>query len=245
MGRAFKKANKAVLAYLTKLAEEDVAAALTIEAQLADAGSATIGPLDDGNTYELTRDMVTFTAATKRVHEIKYTPSVIEPSFGIGRILYALLEHTFDTRVEDDRRSFFRFPPRMAPVKVSLLPLSNTDVFRPKVDQLHRSLLDAGISTKVDFSGAAIGRRYARTDELGIPFALTVDFQTVEDDTVTLRERDTCEQVRLPAEEAVDLLMRLVVERTTWDRVVAEHSVVAAPGAEPSGGGAASGGSSA
>lgn len=71
-------------------------------------------------------------------------------------------------------------------------------------------------SAKLDASGAALGRRYARMDEVGVPFGVTVDFQTVEDETVTLRERDSMMQVRMPLADVADFMARLVTEETTW-----------------------------
>lgn len=71
-------------------------------------------------------------------------------------------------------------------------------------------------SAKLDASGAAVGRRYARMDELGVPFGVTVDFQTVEDHTVTLRERDSMSQIRMPVVEVASLVARLVKEEIGW-----------------------------
>lgn len=76
----------------------------------------------------------------------------------------------------------------------------------------HRCVLSA----KLDSSGAAIGRRYARMDELGVPFGITIDFQTLEDDTVTLRERDSMMQVRMPLADVAPLMEDLVKETVTW-----------------------------
>jgi len=86
-------------------------------------------------------------------------------------------------------------------------------------------LIKAGISNKVDDSGVTVGKRYARTDECGIPFAITVDFDTLEDDTVTLRELDSTKQIRLPIGELAQLLIDLTSEYTTWADVVAKHGL--------------------
>ncbi|CAM9874274.1 unnamed protein product, partial [Laminaria digitata] len=72
------------------------------------------------------------------------------------------------------------------------------------------------ISGKLDASGAALGRRYARMDELGVPFGVTVDFQTAEDQSVTLRERDSMTQIRMPLRDVAPLIARLVREEATW-----------------------------
>ena len=132
---------------------------------------------------------------------------MIEPSFGVGRIFSAVLEHCF--RMRDEKRTFLHLPPKVAPIKCSLLPLISHEKYDDVVLRLsiffflywciiylifnlEKGLTKVGISTKVDDSGHAIGRRYARTDELGIPFGITVDNDTLVDDTVTLREILTC-----------------------------------------------------
>lgn len=80
-----------------------------------------------------------------------------------------------------------------------------------------------GISAKVDDSGSSIGKRYARNDELGTPFAVTIDFQTLQDGTVTLRERDTTKQIRNEVDVIVQLVRDLVEENTTWAAVTAQY----------------------
>ncbi|CAN0203845.1 unnamed protein product, partial [Scytosiphon promiscuus] len=81
-------------------------------------------------------------------------------------------------------------------------------------------------SAKLDASGAALGRRYARMDELGAPFGVTVDFKTVEDNTVTLRERDSMTQIRMPMDDVAPLVARLVTEETTWKACTSKFPVV-------------------
>lgn len=134
---------------------------------------------------------------------------MIEPSFGIGRIVYSLLEHVWWIRDGDENRHVLSFPASVAPIKCLIVPLSANDAFTPLVHDLSkyspktflqnsvaRRLRKLGVSNRVDDSGSTIGKRYARNDELGTPFALTVDFQTVQDGTITLRERDTTKQIR-------------------------------------------------
>lgn len=141
--------------------------------------------------------------------EEKYTPHVIEPSFGIGRILYCIFEHCFKAREHDAQRTFFAFPAGIAPLKCSLLPLMNNAEMNKKVQEiskhpkltylpLEKTLIKNGVTSKVDDSGVTVGKRYARTDECGIPFAITVDFDTLKDETVTIRDLDSMKQVRLP-----------------------------------------------
>lgn len=154
-------------------------------------------------------------------HVEEYTPSVIEPSFGIGRILYALLWHSFWMREGDEQRSVFSFMPCMAPVKCMILPLQEEKRFGATMDSLRESIVDLGISCSLDESKASIGRRYSRADEIGIPFCITIDFDTLEDSKVTLRERDSTRQIRVFVVDAPGILDRLVKEEETFAEVEA------------------------
>ena len=88
---------------------------------------------------------------------------------------------------------------------------------------LESLLTKAGVSSKIDDSGASVGKRYARTDECGIPYAFTVDFDTLEDDTVTMRELDTMKQVRIPMADAPVLMNTLVTGLNTWQNVLDKY----------------------
>ena len=173
--------------------------------------------------FTITKDMVTWKKANKKVHEIKFTPSVIEPSFGIGRILYSLLEHCFYTRDDEEKRNVMKFNPRVAPYKCAVLPISSSDELNAVVNEIAADLMDYDLSTKVDTSGATIGRRYARSDEIGVPFAVTCDFDTLKDGSVTLRERDSMEQVRLPKDDITAIIGAIVHGKMTWEGVQAKY----------------------
>lgn len=157
---------------------------------------------------------------------------MIEPSFGIGRILYCIFEHSFKVRPEDEKRTYFTFPPHIAPVKSSILPLT-TDPRLLKISSelskflrlthLEEKLTLAGISAKVDESSQTIGKRYARTDELGIPFGITVDFKTIQDDTVTLRDLHTTKQTRLSIQELKEELRLLLSEQKSWEELLKKN----------------------
>jgi glycyl-tRNA synthetase len=94
------------------------------------------------------------------------------------------------------------------------------------VDEIALDLMDSDLATRVDKSSAALGRRYARTDELGVPFAITVDFQTLADGTVTMRERDSMVQVRLPKEDVTMLIHKIVHKKMDWKKVTTQYPVV-------------------
>ncbi len=93
--------------------------------------------------------------------------------------------------------------PRLAPVKVAVLPLVAKEGQPEKARELFDALRKAGIQAEYD-QGGSIGKRYRRQDEIGTPFGVTIDHQTMEDDSVTLRDRDSLEQVRLPVEGLVE-----------------------------------------
>ena len=112
---------------------------------------------------------------------------MIEPSYGIGRILYAVLEHAFSQRDGSEQRCVMAFKPSVAPVKVGIYRLINHPPFESVVSKIKDLLHMQDITCKVDSSSGTVGRRYSRADELGIPFGITVDFRTLLDDTVTVR----------------------------------------------------------
>ncbi|XP_065218735.1 glycine--tRNA ligase isoform X2 [Planococcus citri] len=168
-------------------------------------------------TYELNKDMVTIQSVTKTVNVKEIIPNVIEPSFGIGRIMYSLFEHNFCTREGDENRTYFSLPPVIAPLKCSVLPLSNKKEFSPFVEQLSKELLRKGIALKVDDSAGSIGKRYTRTDEVAIPFAITIDFDSLQEPhSVTLRERDSTRQLRIPVNEVTDVVKQLIDGSLSW-----------------------------
>lgn len=101
-----------------------------------------------------------------------------------------------------------------------LVPLSTHASFKPLTQRLTSKLRKLGVSNRVDDSSASIGKRYARNDELGTPFGITVDFQSVKDNTFTLRDRDSTKQVRASEDEILQALKSLVEGDETWDDVV-------------------------
>jgi len=126
------------------------------------------------------------------------TPHVVEPSFGVGRLVYTVLAHAYGTDVVDDEeRTYLSLPPEMAPTTVGVFPLMDRDGLAERAREVASQLRAAGLSVTYDESGA-IGRRYRRQDEIGTPFCVTIDYDTLEDDTVTVRERDSTDQTRLP-----------------------------------------------
>ncbi|MEL7974565.1 glycine--tRNA ligase [Isoptericola sp. F-RaC21] len=131
----------------------------------------------------------------------RWLPYVIEPAAGLTRSLMAFLVEAYaedeapNTKGGVDKRTVLRLDPRLAPVKAAVLPLSRNEALSPKARDLAAELRR---SWNVDFDDAgAIGRRYRRQDEIGTPFCVTVDFDTLDDDAVTIRHRDTMAQERV------------------------------------------------
>jgi glycyl-tRNA synthetase len=223
IGPKFKLTQKVLINALEALEGADVDnLRLALEAK----GSADVAG------FEVTPDLVTFKSEKKTIVETKYTPSVIEPSYGIGRILYAVLEHSFSQRSGDENRCVMSFKPCVAPMKVGIYRLINHPPFDGIISSLRDRLQAANIVSRVDSSSGSVGRRYARSDELGIPFGVTVDFQTLLDDSVTLRDRNTMAQVRVPLDRLQSLLVQLVAETMTWEMVMSRFPVVHAGGEE-------------
>lgn len=178
----------------------------------------------NASTYRLTPDMVEVKRYQKVVHVEEFVPNVIEPSFGIGRIMYSIFEHNFRVRSDDGQRTYFSLPPVVAPLKCSVLPLSNNAEFTPFINQLKRDLTSVDVSHKVDDSSGSIGRRYARTDEIAIPFGITIDFDTLkEPHTATLRERDSMSQVRIPLSEIAGVIRDLSNGKASWMETEAKY----------------------
>jgi glycyl-tRNA synthetase len=142
-----------------------------------------------------------------------YVPHVIEPAAGLGRTVLALLCDAYDTdELGGEKRTVLRLHPAIAPVKVAVLPLLRKDGHPELAREVYESLRRR-ISAEYD-DGGAIGRRYRRQDEIGTPYAVTIDHQTLEDRTVTLRDRDTLAQERVPIDGLADELERRVTNAT-------------------------------
>jgi glycyl-tRNA synthetase len=137
-------------------------------------------------------------------------PHVIEPSYGIDRMCYAVLEQAYDEDTADgETRTVLRFSPRIAPIQVAVLPLMTRDGLDTLAADIAADLKRKGIMAEYDDSGA-IGRRYRRQDEIGTPFALTIDYETKETGTVTIRDRDSMKQVRIPVAKVPETIGALV-----------------------------------
>lgn len=145
---------------------------------------------------KLTRNHVSFEEEVVKELGRRFIPHVAEPSFGAERLMYSVLEYAY---FEREDRVVLKLPRDLAPIEVAVFTLVNRDGL-PEVAMKIYSRLMEDFRVEYDESGS-IGRRYARVDEVGVPLAITVDYQTLEDGTVTIRDRDTWNQVRVPIEE--------------------------------------------
>ncbi|NIP36228.1 MAG: glycine--tRNA ligase, partial [Thermoplasmata archaeon] len=179
---------------------------------VGDDGTATVTiPDGDGTrSVEVPAECFTLERKVEKVTGERVLPHVVEPSFGIDRITWTVLEHAYTQRTGEDGEAMtvLQLPPIVAPVNVGVFPLVTKDGLDIIAEQVDGRLRGAGLRTHYDGSGS-IGRRYARADEAGIPFCITVDHQSREDDSVTIRWRDTQDQVRLPISHLVDSVKEL------------------------------------
>ncbi|MGH2927186.1 MAG: glycine--tRNA ligase [Solirubrobacteraceae bacterium] len=143
----------------------------------------------------------------------RYVPHVIEPAAGADRAMLAFLVDAYDEdEIEGETRTVLRLHPLLAPVKAAVLPLVRKDGQPEVAERIHRTLRDR-MQTELD-TGGAIGRRYRRQDEIGTPWAVTVDHQTLQDETVTVRDRDSLAQERIAIAELSNELERRL--RAPW-----------------------------
>lgn len=138
----------------------------------------------------------------------KYTPHVIESSVGVGRTMLAVLCDVFtEENLGDEKRIVMKFPKKISPVKVAVFPLlGNKPLLMEKAREVYKMLKSDFVCEYDDHSN--IGKRYRRQDEIGTPYCVTVDFDTIEDNSVTVRDRDTMKQERIKIEELKDYLRK-------------------------------------
>jgi glycyl-tRNA synthetase len=155
------------------------------------------------------KDLTYFDEDTKT----RFRPWVIEPALGVDRAMLAFMLDAYDEDVVDnEERIVLRLDPRLAPIKVAVYPLLRK-LGQPEKAIAIRDALKRHFTVAYDQAGS-IGRRYRRQDEVGTPYGVTIDHQTMEDDTVTLRDRDSMTQERVPAARLVEV----ITERIGWTR---------------------------
>lgn len=237
--KAFKKEGRAVKEWLEKLPQEKLK---EIVDEVSSKGSCKRDACNGEVSVEFLPEHVECEVKKEKQTTEVFMPGVIEPSFGIDRILFSVLEHAYYERPKEkgeekgDKqvRGVLQLPPDIAPHKLAILPLdqriARNDKFQEVSSEMIRRLSELGISSTTDISGAAIGRRYARNDELGIPLACTFDFTGIGDESigqvgdgrVTLRERDSMVQVRLSPELVPDIVDAFCSNRKSWSDIARE-----------------------
>ena len=211
LGPRFGDDAPAVAAALQALAEDDPGAfegdTVTVEV--------------DGERHEVPVEDTGFSVDEVTESGEHVTPQVIEPSYGLDRIVFTVLAHSYDRdrpASSDEERTVLRLPPAVAPTDVAVFPLVTKDGLGETADEVAASLRATGLHVDHDDSGA-IGRRYRRHDEIGTPFCVTVDYDTLEDGTVTVRERDTTEQRRVPLDDLAETVRGLIAGEVDFDAV--------------------------
>jgi glycyl-tRNA synthetase len=192
---------------LRRLSEEEKAfyakAAFDLEVETS-LGWIELVACNDRSDYDLKRHAeVSRRDMTVMDGEDKVLPSIFELSMGVDRSLYCIMEHSF---VKEDKRNMLKLKRYLAPIQVGVFPLVNKDELPSKAREVH-NILKKEFQTFYDVSGS-IGRRYRRLDEVGAPLGVTIDYDTVKDDTVTLRDRDRMQQIRVKTPELLSKIRR-------------------------------------
>ena len=174
----------------------------------------------EDDEYEIDESFVKFETKEEQIRGERIVPHVIEPSYGIDRIIYSTLLHSYteDTTEEGEKRAYLKIPSKIAPIKAAILPLVNKEPLVEIAEDLEKTLRKNNIITSFDGSGT-IGRRYARADEIGIPYAITIDYDTVEDKKVTIRNRDTFKQKRIDIEKIPIIINNLIEGYINFDDI--------------------------
>jgi len=231
--KAFGKQGRAVKTWMEQLPMEELKC---LVADVQKDGKATRkATLADGTEQEctFTPEQVACETKTEKQTTTTFMPGVVEPSFGIDRILFALLEHAYYARPkeagaeEKQIRAVLAFPAAIAPYKLIILPqdqrIGRDEKYLQLMQAMRRKISSLGHSCTVDDSNATLGKRYSRNDELGIPYGCTVDFTSMQDSTVTLRERDSMKQVRLAAADVPAVLHDLCWGRKNWQDILGAY----------------------
>ena len=215
LGPEFGADAAAVADALEALAERDPDAFEGETVTVAVGGGDDAGTTDGApaETYEVDADVANFSIETVTETGEHITPHVVEPSFGVGRTVQTLLAHAYETdEVDGEDRTYLALEPEIAPRDAAVFPLvTNDDRLTELATRVADDLRAAGLAVAYDDSGS-IGRRYRRQDEVGTPFCVTVDRDGIEGDgpeTVTVRERDSAAQVRIPVGDLADELTAL------------------------------------
>jgi len=169
----------------------------------------------DGEEIELGSEYFQIIKRVEKVTGERVIPHVIEPSHGLDRIFYSVLEHAYEYDEKEDY-VVMHLAPAVAPIKVGVFPLMEKDGLDEMAKRIYEKVHTHRVEAYYDGSGT-IGRRYARMDEVGTPWCITVDYDSLKDGTVTIRDRDTTEQKRISAEDAPRIIDELLAGKAFAD----------------------------
>ena len=179
-----------------------------------DFGWSELEGIADRGTFDLDQHI---NASNKKltyfdqVNNEHFVPAVVESSAGVDRAVLTILADAFtQENVNGESRTVLKLSPKIAPIKVAVFPLMNKNDMPEISQKIVDNIQSAGIASFFD-AGGSIGKRYRRQDEAGTPFGITVDHDTLEDNTVTLRDRDTMEQERIPVDQLIEILKKKLV----------------------------------
>ena len=165
-----------------------------------------------GENIRLDKSYLTTKKVRERVAGEKIIPHVIEPSYGIDRIIYCVLENAYN---EDGERKILSLKNSVVPIEAAVFPLVAKEELAMPALEIYENLKNQNFFCTYD-EADSIGRRYARVDEIGVPYAITVDFDGLKDGTATIRERDTTEQKRIKVKEIPKILKELLEEKISF-----------------------------
>ena len=234
LGPVFRDKARAVADALKQLSEEELS---KFEIKV------TVG----GEELAVSSDMVSFAEESVKVSGESFIPHVIEPSYGIDRIFYGVMEHAFDeeniakkvaefgikgadeigkeyeyvkddkgAKLEEEDRLVMHFSSAVSPVQVAVLPLLTRKELADPAKEIVAKLKENALLVNYDDSGT-IGRRYRRNDEIGTPYSITVDYDTLEDGTVTIRDRDSMRQIRSPIKGIENVIFGLIYRGKSFE----------------------------
>jgi glycyl-tRNA synthetase len=203
LGPVYKNEAAKVAALLAKVPAQEVADAMQKQ-----------GSYMAGN-YQVFPEQVDISRQKTIVRGTRFIPHVVEPSFGSDRLFYVALEYAYG--IKDDR-VVMSFPRSIAPVQVGVYPLMGKDGLDTKALEVQRLLANEGFMVDFDETGS-IGRRYARADEAGVQLGVTIDYDTLNDGTVTIRDRDSWQQVRSPIKDLSEQLHKYFERKLNFDQL--------------------------
>lgn len=194
-----------------------------IEINLNTFGWFEVCGIHDRTDYDLTqhskksgKKLIAFNEGSQSEDKSE-TPHIIEIAFGTDRPTFALLDLFYEKVDEKEGKTKFKIPPHMAPVKVAVFPLVKKDGLPEESEKIFKDI-DKEFTARYDVSGS-IGKRYLREDESGTPYCITIDYDTLKDSTVTIRDRDTEQQKRIKKEQIRHYLRELIHGRITWEDI--------------------------